>query len=234
MQFLSNLVPGLREARSALVGGYGWLFVAYLIIGEVPDTEGTRFESLADAIGPAGIAIVVSFVAYVIGSFVEDLFSNVVRIRGARSLLADLPNDPRVVRFDPASPSLGVMRRAELDAQRDVAEALAELPERVWAEIERLESQIDRGNAEVLLRSSLIPPLTIASIYLAIQESWWWALGLAVSAALVFQVVLRTRRLRDELNKSAVLRGLVSTAYEVRLAEQGIDLNVGPSPPASQ
>lgn len=212
MQFLTNLLPGLRDARSALIGGYGWLFVAYLFVGEVPDPTGTRFESLADAIGPLGVAIAVSFVAYLIGSFVEDLFSNVLSIRGARSLLADLPTRPppqrgevRMGETDPPS---------ESDSAHGLAEAIERLPDRVWTEIEFLENQIDRGNSEVLMRFSLLLPLTIASIYLAIDESSWWALGLIGSAALGLQVALRTRRLRRELRKSAVVRSFFQTAFD--------------------
>jgi hypothetical protein len=75
---LANLLPGVRELRAPLAAGYLWLLAVYLAFEPlVPrDIEGTLWDSLdrlREAISPAGVAVAVSFLAYVVGSLSETL-----------------------------------------------------------------------------------------------------------------------------------------------------------------
>ena len=70
---LLNLLPGLRELRAPLAAGYIWLFAAWLAFnGDIPEPAGAadffdQFEAL-------GAAAALTFAAYLIGSFLSDLF----------------------------------------------------------------------------------------------------------------------------------------------------------------
>jgi hypothetical protein len=73
-----NLLPGLRELRAPLAAGYLWLASAWLALGsrlpvERPLGKGevARLWDLGGAVGKTTVLAVVSFAAYLIGSFLE-------------------------------------------------------------------------------------------------------------------------------------------------------------------
>ena len=77
---LLNLLPGLRELRAPLVSGYLWLISAWLFLGrmnwlptERPPGNGevARLWDLGGTLGKTVVLAVVTFIAYLIGSFLE-------------------------------------------------------------------------------------------------------------------------------------------------------------------
>jgi hypothetical protein len=81
---LASLLPGVREIRAPLAAGYLWLFALWLALEPFPTAkEATGLEAavidLADAATPVAVAVVLSFVAYLVGSLSDVL---VRRYRG--------------------------------------------------------------------------------------------------------------------------------------------------------
>ena len=77
---LMNLLPGLRELRAPLVSGYLWLVSAWLLLGHMqwlPSTrppgngEVARLWDIGGTLGKTVVLAVITFVAYLIGSFLE-------------------------------------------------------------------------------------------------------------------------------------------------------------------
>jgi hypothetical protein len=83
---LASLLPGVREIRAPLAAGYLWLFALWLALEPFPSAEeATGLEAavidLADAGTPVAVAVVLSFVAYLVGSLADVL------VRGYRRWL---------------------------------------------------------------------------------------------------------------------------------------------------
>jgi hypothetical protein len=78
---LASLLPGLRELRAPLAAGYLWLLLAWLALGgRVPEeSEATgiaaRLYDIRDAASALGLAVAISFVAYLLGSLSEAIAS---------------------------------------------------------------------------------------------------------------------------------------------------------------
>jgi hypothetical protein len=77
---LMNLLPGLRELRAPLASGYLWLLSAWLFLGrmqwlptERPPGNGevARLWDLGGTLGRTVVIAAVTFIAYLIGSFLE-------------------------------------------------------------------------------------------------------------------------------------------------------------------
>jgi hypothetical protein len=77
---LMHLLPGLRELRAPLVSGYLWLITAWLLLGhldwlpsERPEGGGevARLWDLGGILGKTVVLAAISFIAYLIGSFLE-------------------------------------------------------------------------------------------------------------------------------------------------------------------
>jgi hypothetical protein len=77
---LMNLLPGLRELRAPLASGYLWLLSAWLFLGQMdwlpskrPPGSGevARLWDLGGTLGKTVALAAVTFVAYLIGSFLE-------------------------------------------------------------------------------------------------------------------------------------------------------------------
>src|SRR5215218_5912678 len=75
-----NLLPGLRELRAPLAAGYLWIIAAFLWLSELkwlptrrPGGEGWEqaIWDIGASLGKAPLLGILSFVAYLIGSFVE-------------------------------------------------------------------------------------------------------------------------------------------------------------------
>ena len=73
MNFLAQLLPGLREVRAPLISGYLWLFAAWLLLASHLPTPGDgqpygHVFDVAGAIGQVGVITVASVAAYLVGS----------------------------------------------------------------------------------------------------------------------------------------------------------------------
>lgn len=83
MNFITQLLPGLRDVRGPLIAGYLWLFAGWLFLGEpTPDQETADAAyrpvlELGDALGRVGLAAVVSVAAYLIGSLFQAVVGGI-------------------------------------------------------------------------------------------------------------------------------------------------------------
>lgn len=73
MTFLTTLLPGLREIRAPLAGGYLWILLIWLIADPDKPMPGgdrpyDRLGDLAEAVGPIGVGVAGSVAAFLIGS----------------------------------------------------------------------------------------------------------------------------------------------------------------------
>jgi hypothetical protein len=84
-----NILPGLRELRAPLAAGYMWLITAWLWLDHfrlIPESRPTgdgwlpRVWGIGVALGAATFLTVLTFVAYLIGSFLEIDIDNVNRV----------------------------------------------------------------------------------------------------------------------------------------------------------
>ncbi len=71
-------LPGLREIRSALAGGYLWIAFLWLaldpVLGQRDFTEGPYKSAhhLGNEVGPVALSVGLTFAAYLIGTFVNE------------------------------------------------------------------------------------------------------------------------------------------------------------------
>ena len=78
MNFLTQLLPGLRDVRAPLVAGYLWLFTGWLLLaGHLPaktdaDVYANAF-AVGDAVGQIGWVTVASVAAYLLGSLLQSI-----------------------------------------------------------------------------------------------------------------------------------------------------------------
>jgi hypothetical protein len=94
---LASLLPGVRELRAPLAAGYLWLLAAWLLFYDnVPSKEEASGAvdalcGLNDAATAIGLAIALSFLAYIIGSLSQALTDSLVRVHelAGQELLPD-------------------------------------------------------------------------------------------------------------------------------------------------
>lgn len=89
---LASILPGLREIRTPLTVGYAWLLVAFLAVGyRLPDMAAATgvladLYRIGGVLTPAGIAVLASVVAYLLGIVVVPVTAVLVnRIRRWRA-----------------------------------------------------------------------------------------------------------------------------------------------------
>jgi hypothetical protein len=76
---LASFLPGLREIRTPLAVGYSWLLVGYLVIGHNFPKSGQATGVMRDVydvahfVTPAGVVVIASVLAYLIGIVVAPL-----------------------------------------------------------------------------------------------------------------------------------------------------------------
>jgi hypothetical protein len=80
LNFITQLLPGLRDVRGPLIAGYLWLFAGWLLLaGHLPDRDAagvyTRSFEVGDALGRAGLAAAASIAAYLLGSLLQAAMS---------------------------------------------------------------------------------------------------------------------------------------------------------------
>jgi hypothetical protein len=189
VSFLWQLLPGAREARNQLIIGYAWVLAAGLWLGVPQIASGSELDELVNAAGPLGVGVAVSFASFLLGSFSDDLFERILKVRGARAL----------TRYSDVPPVLTVRRMEEWG---------------IRSELERLEASIDRSYAEVLLRFGLIGPVGFMAAAGFGTRLVYGSLGLAVVLALIYQGFWRRIGLRADLEASEQLRLSVASQLE--------------------
>jgi hypothetical protein len=74
---LSSILPGVRQLRAPLAAGYLWILFVFLVAhlgSHRPHTDlADDLTRLAGAVSPAGLAVGVSFAAYLLGAFSQGL-----------------------------------------------------------------------------------------------------------------------------------------------------------------
>jgi len=74
---LSSLLPGLRDLRGPLAGGYLWLLNLWLLFGDRIPTQDTatglfkQIYALEGVISQFGLVVALSFSAYLAGRFLR-------------------------------------------------------------------------------------------------------------------------------------------------------------------
>lgn len=132
---LTNLLPGLRQVRAPLAAGYIWLLALWLVFERaLPDRSSgddlvTSIYRLGDLFSIIGIGVVLSFLAYLLGSLSTSLFpweaSRPMRIR---SLPPAPPQQSARVRARARlNPLTSQSRGALLDIARSVRAELESL-----------------------------------------------------------------------------------------------------------
>lgn len=167
MSFITQLLPGVRDIRGPLIAGYMWLLAGWLLFANsLPDRhEHPAYEHLfevGDVLGPAGIAVITSVAAYLVGSLLQtvprwlaatgELLKSLLRrfyiISGAspvKSLSLDeaeeLLDDPRI--YSP-------VEHRWFDADRRTSRALADLvPGRLESCRETLRTSLQQAGEAV-------------------------------------------------------------------------------------
>jgi hypothetical protein len=171
----STILPGVRNLRAPLAAGYLWILFACLLAHLGSNTPHSAFGEdlvrVGKALSPVGLAVAVSFIAYLVGSFSKAIFDDIGATLTERigyhgwarlsqrghDVLDDLLAS-RVVTGVLASPvdaanlasdiidELDLVKTRLLDSKRDYYE------------------EIDRLHAEADLRLALLPPLLAVGI----------------------------------------------------------------------
>jgi hypothetical protein len=236
---LVSLLPGIRELRAPLAAGYLWLLAAWLAFADVlPSRDAAsgalaRVYELDRGVRAVGLALAVSFVAYLVGALSEALAGVADRwldrpytsARARRSI--ELVVDERLREFvarldyDRLQDLLQEQLRGEFvlqpgDRNSEFGQLIYALEERMVQELDlaatrligeqaELYSTIDRLRAEAELRFAIAPPLLALSLFLGITEHIAW-LGLSLAVAvLAWQGVQRRTRANDVVADSLLL-----------------------------
>lgn len=138
---LSSLLPGVREIRAPLIGGYLWLCTVWLAVGPSlpPRAETTGVVQdvleLADRVPGWVVFAVLSVVAYLIGTLVEDLV-RLARDKQRATANIEYPWEgkrPLAKASPPSDTSLQLLVservRAAQGTLKTVGEDLSDLPE---------------------------------------------------------------------------------------------------------
>jgi hypothetical protein len=188
----ANLLPGFRDLRGPLAVGYMWLLALWLLFADYvprkrPASSGlaANLFDLGHFLGPTLTLGVVSFMAYLLGSF---LFFDP---RGAimRLPLSWLRNTLRSGRARPLG-DFDPLYVGRMEAKLRIANA-------------DIYDDYDRLKAEAELRLNVAFPIAALSIVLAVQASLWYLSGIVIALVLFWQGVHRLVA-SEELIRQAV------------------------------
>jgi hypothetical protein len=217
---LASLLPGLRDLRGPLAVGYTWLIVLWLFFADkVPHERPANGNAIAklfdlgDLLGPTVVLAAVSFVAYMLGSFMF--------LDTGGALISSLQ------RFVLRTPTA---RRTRLEL-RDWARE-HDLPSRYLdaifrgTEIRRLEAKLrvanadiygdfDRLKAEAELRLNVAPAIIALSIALGLELAWYYMFGIGLAFALAWQGLLRLRA-----GQEVILQALMAEIFTVKALDE--------------
>jgi hypothetical protein len=177
---LGSILPGVRQLRAPLAAGYLWILFIFLLahLGSGrPHSDLTQdLDRLGHALSPAGLAVAVSFAAYLIGSFSQGLSQGVSRrignriglyesgrltwrgLEGLEDLLV-----PRVVAGALASP---VEAR---DLSNEIIDEIDLVKSRLLEIEQDLHNEVDRLHAEADFIAAVLAPLIAVGIFAVLQ-----------------------------------------------------------------
>ncbi len=218
MNTLGSLLPGLREVRAPLAAGYLWLLALWLFYGgDNPDRSDARglierLYELEGLVSEIGLAVAVSFLAYLVGTLTEWGTTAAMRTQIAR----------RMEWFDEYLRFQAETALMELDVDRDlIQERLQVVFDEKFSTSERrdelaairtalmvdhplLHDDYDRLRAEAEFRLAIVLPLTwlVAILGLHFDSAFFW--GFAAIVALAAQGTHYERRATAALIQSVV------------------------------
>lgn len=230
----STILPGVRQLRAPLAAGYVWILFICLAahVTEVsPRSEFTReLVDLAHTLSAIGLAVAVSFAAYLIGSLSQWIFSVLGSILFRRSRRRALLSERGQETLDDLLASrvaAGVLSKAA-DAghlAKEVMNDLALTKTRLLGVHNELYEEIDRLQAEAEFRAALLPPLS-AVLTLAVFEipggalpselpAWLLLFGVALLAELIgFQIIALVQQANDKVVDALLLERVSSPALD--------------------
>jgi hypothetical protein len=151
----SSVIPGLRELRAPLAGGYLWLVWAWMVWGDsLParnDVSGPleRLYELEPALSDLGVAVVASAAAYIVGSIVIDIqtrighpINGILAARAAKdavetSLEGEFDTGYEVSRILPTTDAGKTLVRSIVPVHGGYTGAVAELAAQSWIQENR-------------------------------------------------------------------------------------------------
>jgi hypothetical protein len=248
MQFLINALPGFRDVRAPLVGGYLWLVFGWLVIR--PDLDAKPHErllaallDLCDRVGPVTMALALSVAAYLVGAISEELAGWVVGwvfvgMGASRSVLSkDLQRRiQEIVRqaetLIHARTDLAESERSQMDwslrvrlgeAEQELREELKLPATLLVGQRSELFAHVDRLRAESELRVSVALPLIALAGLLVVTESAAYGLVVPLVLLLARQGVRRQLEGRKVI-ADAITVGRIDSPSLVRFAAWKDDL----------
>lgn len=250
---LTSLLPGIRELRTPLASGYLWLLNAWVIFGEyVPRHQPTAgpIAGLWDLFSYAGkgaLFAATTFIAYLVGSFLEVNPQRMWEYGGRpewlsrlRDLLrrGDVLSRLRVIPFSVqaerdlvafSKEDLGVIvegQAAATDMMKRVMYEERQLATRLQAQNFDLFGRYDRLLSESSFRLNIAPPLVLLLILIVwlspltlIASLMLTALCLGYGALLFSQAVARAVQSRDVIAQALVV-GVLESKSLSRLQPQ--------------
>jgi hypothetical protein len=235
---LASLLPGVRELRVPLATGYLWLINAWLAFGDrlpktLPDVGPfSQLRALQEYSGKAGLAVAVSFLAYLVGSFLEmnplRLWEHGGRpkwINWVRGVVREIA--PSWFQWFPVSdaakknlvedPQFG--GRDPMELMILVTKEEQQLATRLHANNVELYNKYERLLSESAFRLNVAPPLVVLALLLLVASDMssvskaLVAVGVIVLALLLFrQAVKRAIQSRDVLVQALVVDVVKSRA----------------------
>lgn len=221
---LANLLPGLREIRAPVVSGYLWLAFFFLVLhSDLPSSShpGKVLQPLFDLfddLSTLGVATVASVAAYLVGSAMQEVLKLIGRllspgkplyaapgthisVNGRRSLARSVGTqvDRITRRLFQVALSPGEHGIDDAPEPEAVVRELPVVRMQLLGEDPELVGELDRLQAEADLRITVAAPLAALAIFLALEASYGWAVGLVPAAMLLVQGYQRQREAGDFL-----------------------------------
>lgn len=201
---LANVLPGLREVRAPLLGGYLWLFALWLVY--YPQVRGKTEDyvvlasigDVAEAGTPIAVGVAVSVIAYLVGSLTDGTLQGArktVAKRYAPEILADPDYAPSIRAYSSMEILAdGIVKDAERRLGARNAE-IADLPDALFGDAFSLDVAEDDRSPERLssaLQADIVAELPLVATRLMVESPELYASSdrLRAEAQLRFSVAL--------------------------------------------
>jgi hypothetical protein len=236
---LSSILPGVRQLRAPLAAGYLWILFVFLLAhlgsSEPHSGIGRDLARLGDALSPAGLAVAVSFAAYLVGSFSHGLSQGASRWLGNR---LGLYNSGRLswrglegledLLMPRAVAGLLVSPEEARDLSSEVVDELDLVKSRLLETEHDIHNEVDRLHAEADFIAAVISPLIAVGVFAVLQipvgpvggfpQGWvefFLVLGVVLVAyVMIIQGVLIYQRANDKIVDAIFLEQVRSPALD--------------------